>query len=93
MVSVSQLSDAEREDIVQRLKRIEGQARGVQKMVEEGRDCMDVLNQISAIRAAANGLSGELLETYLVRCMVYPDEFEAPQKAVRQAVRTLIRNS
>lgn len=93
MASISNLSDKERDAIVQRLKRIEGQARGVQKMVEDGRDCMDILNQIAAIRAAVNGLSGELLETYLIRCVEDPDEFGSPRTAVQQAVRTLVRSS
>lgn len=93
MASISNLTEAERDSIVQRLKRIEGQARGIQKMVEDGRDCMDILNQIAAIRAAATGLSGELLETYLVRCMVDPEGFDSPERAVQQAVRTLVRNS
>jgi DNA-binding FrmR family transcriptional regulator len=92
MASISNLSDAERDDIVQRLKRIEGQARGIQKMVDDGRDCGDILNQMAAIRAAVNSLNGELLEAYLLRCMRNPDEFGSPEKAIQQAVRALVRS-
>lgn len=92
MASISNLSVAERDEIVQRLKRIEGQARGVQKMVDEGRECGDILTQLASIRAAVNSLNGELLEAYLLRCMQNPEEFGSPEKAVQQAVRALVRS-
>ena len=44
-------------DLTDRLKRIEGQVRGVQRMVEEGRDCRAILNQLTAVRAAAYQVS------------------------------------
>lgn len=92
MASISNLSEAERDDIVQRLKRIEGQARGVQKMVDDGRECGDILTQLASIRAAVNSLNGELLESYLLRCIANPDEFGSPEKAVQEAVRALVRS-
>ena len=92
MASIHNLSEAERADIVDRLKRIEGQAKGIQRMVEEGRDCLDVLNQLAAVRAAANALSGELLEAFALRCLQHPEEFASPQEAVEQAVRALVRS-
>lgn len=92
MASISNLSPAERDDIVQRLKRIEGQARGVQKMVDDGRDCGDILTQLASIRAAVNSLNGELLEAYLLRCIQSPETFGSPEKAVQQAVRALVRS-
>jgi DNA-binding FrmR family transcriptional regulator len=91
MPSVANLPKAERDDIQARLKRIEGQARGIQKMVDDGRECVDILNQLAAIKAAVNGLSGELLEAYLLRCMQHPDEFSSPQTAVEEAVKALVR--
>lgn len=92
MASISNLSAAERDDIVQRLKRIEGQARGVQKMVDDGRECGDILTQIASIRAAVNSLNGELLEAYLLFCIQTPDDFGSPEKAIQQAVRALVRS-
>ena len=61
MASISELPTNARADLTARLKRIEGQARGIQKMLEDGRDCSDVINQISAIKAATNALSVEAL--------------------------------
>lgn len=92
MASISNLSAEERDNVVQRLKRIEGQARGVQKMVDDGRDCGDILTQLAAIRAAVNSLNGELLEAYLLRCVQNPDEFGSLEKAIQQSVRALVRS-
>jgi DNA-binding FrmR family transcriptional regulator len=91
MASIHNLTEAERTDIVDRLKRIEGQAKGIQRMVDEGRDCLDVMNQLSAVKAAVNSLSGELLEAFALRCLQHPEEFPSPQIAVEQAVRAIVR--
>ena len=48
---------ASQEEVLKRLRRIEGQVRGVARMVEDGRDCREVLQQLSAIRSAANQVS------------------------------------
>jgi DNA-binding FrmR family transcriptional regulator len=52
-----------------RLKRIEGQVRGVQKMVEEGRYCVDVLTQIDAITSALARVQDRILEAHLSHCV------------------------
>lgn len=92
MPSITTLPADERVDLIARLKRIEGQAKGVQKMIDEGRDCVDVINQLAAIKAAVNAVSGELLEAYVLRCMAHPEEFGSTEKAVSEAVRVLIRS-
>jgi len=58
-----------RAEMVRRLKRIEGQTRGVQKMVEEGRDCTDILHQLSAINEAVRSVSLLIAEQYAHECM------------------------
>ncbi len=54
---------------IRRLRRIEGQARGVQKMIDEGRDCHEILHQLSAIRSAAYQVSLLLARDYAGQCM------------------------
>jgi CsoR family transcriptional regulator, copper-sensing transcriptional repressor len=54
-----------------RLKRIEGQVRGIQKMVEEERYCADVLLQISAVQEALRGVGKELLRNHLEHCLAH----------------------
>lgn len=51
-----------------RLKRIEGQVRGLQKMVEDDRYCADVLIQISAVHEALRGVGRELMRNHLKHC-------------------------
>jgi CsoR family transcriptional regulator, copper-sensing transcriptional repressor len=56
-------------DLLKRLNRIEGQARGVAKMVEEDRYCVDVLTQIAAIQSALDALALQLLESHTNGCV------------------------
>ena len=51
------------------LKRIEGQIRGISKMVEEERYCMDILNQIKAVRNALSAVEGKVLKSHLQACI------------------------
>ena len=55
--------------LLNRLRRIEGQVRGVARMVEEDRYCIDVLTQIQAIRAALTRAETEMLKDHLGRCI------------------------
>ncbi|HYF38655.1 MAG TPA: metal-sensitive transcriptional regulator [Gemmatimonadales bacterium] len=52
-----------------RLRRIEGQVRGLQKMIEEERYCADVLMQLSSVQEALRGVSRELLHNHLKHCV------------------------
>ncbi|MFC5711886.1 metal-sensitive transcriptional regulator [Thalassorhabdus alkalitolerans] len=58
-----------KQQLLNRLKRIEGQVRGVHKMVEEDRYCVDILNQIAAINSAVNKVSLALLEDHTTHCV------------------------
>jgi DNA-binding FrmR family transcriptional regulator len=59
-------------DMIKRLKRIEGQTRGVQKMVEEDRGCAEILHQLTAINEAVRSVSLMLAEEYAVECLQAP---------------------
>jgi DNA-binding FrmR family transcriptional regulator len=56
-------------ELVKRLKRIEGQTRGVQKMVEEERGCAEILHQLTAINEAVRSVSLLLAEEYAMECL------------------------
>jgi len=92
MPSIHNLPVEERNEMIGRLKRVEGQAKGIQKMIDEGRDCVDVMNQIAAVKSAVTALSGELLEAFALHCLKHPEEFSSPEMAVEQAVRALVRS-
>ncbi|MEF9992706.1 MAG: metal-sensitive transcriptional regulator [Paraclostridium sp.] len=55
--------------LIKRLNRIEGQVKGIQKMVEEERYCVDILVQISAIRSAINKVGNIILENHIKGCV------------------------
>mgnify|MGYP003531242544 FL=1 len=63
-------NEKNKKSLVIRLNKIEGQIRGVKKMVEDDIYCDDVLNQISSIKSALNGLSKALLERHLNTCVI-----------------------
>ena len=54
---------------LKRLKRIEGQVRGLARMVEDDRYCIDVVTQIAAIRAALRGVEEEILKDHVAHCV------------------------
>jgi DNA-binding FrmR family transcriptional regulator len=61
---------ATKDQLLGRLRRIEGQVRGVQRMVEDERYCIDVLTQISAIRAALDKVALGLLDDHARHCLI-----------------------
>lgn len=60
---------AEKADLSKRLNRIEGQVRGLNKMVEEDRYCIDILTQVAAVRSALDALALQLLEDHTHGCL------------------------
>lgn len=62
--------EKEYKDLINRLNRIEGQVRGVKKMVEDDRYCIDVLTQVSAVQAALNSFNRVLLSNHIKTCVV-----------------------
>lgn len=62
-------SDKEYKDLMNRLKRIEGQVRGIQGMLENNAYCTDILIQVSAINAALNSFNKQLLANHIQTCV------------------------
>ena len=60
--------EVSREAILKRLKRIEGQIRGLQKMVENERECESIVTQLAAVRAAIDGVGALVLNNYIKIC-------------------------
>ena len=67
---VKERSTAEYKDLINRLNRIEGQVRGIKKMVENNAYCPDILVQSAAVSAAMNGFNRALLNAHLHNCVV-----------------------
>ncbi|MEQ1855231.1 MAG: metal-sensitive transcriptional regulator [Longimicrobiales bacterium] len=71
-------------DVVKRLKSVEGHVRGVQRMVEDGEYCIDIVNQITGIQRALKKVSGILLDHHLHACVT--DAMRGPDSAARERV-------
>ncbi len=57
-------------NLLRRVRRIEGQARGIARMIEEDRDCGEILQQLAAIRSAAHQATVELVRAYTAECVM-----------------------
>ena len=84
----------DKQAIVKRLRRIEGQVRGVEGMVEEERYCIDVVTQITAIQAALDKVALGLLEDHTEHCVVgvEPGKQAERTEELMGAVRRLLRH-
>ena len=78
---------------ITRLKRSEGQLRGIQKMIEEERDCIDIITQLSAVRSSVDRVIELLITENLMECINNPLENPEEQKEkLEKAVKYLIKN-
>lgn len=63
-------SEEEKKNYIKRLNRIEGQVKGINKMITEDRHCDDILIQISAVKKAIESLGREILENHMKTCLI-----------------------
>ena len=76
--------------VLKRLKRITGQVRGLQQMVEDRRYCIDILNQISAVEAALHGAAAIILKNHMETCVA--DAFKCKKACdKREKIEELVR--
>lgn len=68
------IDDTVKADLHKRLRRIEGQVRGIQNMLEEERECRDIVTQIAAVTKAMEQVGFRMLASGLTHCLQYPDE-------------------
>jgi CsoR family transcriptional regulator, copper-sensing transcriptional repressor len=82
-----------KDDYLKRLRRIEGQVRGIQKMVETDTYCIDILTQVSAVTRALQAVSLGLLEDHVGHCVVDAarESDEAAEIKVREASEAIAR--
>jgi DNA-binding FrmR family transcriptional regulator len=87
---------ASRDQLQKRLRRIEGQVRGIERMVEEDRYCIDVLTQISAVQAALDKVALGLLDGHARHCVIGGQADGEPEELTDElmaAVGRLMRRS
>jgi len=88
---------ANKDDYLKRLRRVEGQVRGLQKMVEDDKYCIDVLTQISAATKALQAVARGLLDEHMAGCMVEAAkaggrEADAKVREASDAIARLVRS-
>lgn len=84
---------ADKRKLLARLKRIEGHVRGRAKMVDEDPYCVDILQQIASLRAAANGVAGVLLRDHLEGCVLPGTTTEARDQNIDEVIDVIRRYS
>ncbi|MDT2810493.1 metal-sensitive transcriptional regulator [Enterococcus asini] len=78
--------------ILNRLKRAEGQLRGIQKMIEEGTECGDVITQLSAVRSSVDRVMGLIVAENLKSCLENPAaDTEVQHQKIEQAVNMIVK--
>jgi DNA-binding FrmR family transcriptional regulator len=82
-----------KDDYLRRLRRVEGQVRGLQRMVEQDEYCIDVLTQVAAVTKALQAVSLGLLEDHVGHCVVQAarESDEAAEGKVREAAEAIAR--
>lgn len=76
-------------DLQERLKKIEGQVRGIQKMIDEDRYCVDILVQLTAVRAALNKVGLSLLESHTRGCVTAAIKGGQGDEAIEELIDVL----
>ena len=87
----------DKEALVKRLHRIEGQVRGIERMVEDDRYCIDILTQVAAVNTALESLAFRVLDDHVNHCVSDalssgdPKEAAAKSKELMEAVQRFVR--
>ncbi|WP_373836163.1 metal-sensitive transcriptional regulator [Jeotgalibaca arthritidis] len=78
--------------VLNRLKRAEGQIRGIQKMIEDEKECTDIITQLSAVRSSVDRIMGIIVAENLQNCLQNPDEDQNLQaENIQQAIDLIIK--
>lgn len=90
MTNLSSYSES-KENIIRRLKKIEGQVKGIQRMVDGDKNCVDVLMQVAAVRAAINRVGSIVFEQHSRDCMLKAVENKDKEAAIDELIGVLTK--
>lgn len=93
----SYIANDNKDAYLKRLRRIEGQARGLQRMVEDEKYCIDILTQVSAMKKALEAVALGLLDEHMAHCVVHAVKEGGPEadeklKEASDAIARLVRS-
>lgn len=83
------LTDKEKVELRQRIKRVAGQVNGIDKMLDEGRYCIDIIQQILAARAALNKVALIILESHAKSCVVAAIREDRAEQSIEELMDVL----
>ena len=78
-----------RKNLISRVNRIDGQIRGIERMIHNNEKCDDILNQISSVKSALNGIAKVVLEMHLRNCVVHDIKAGMEDEAIAELIVTL----
>ncbi|HFI0595971.1 TPA: metal-sensitive transcriptional regulator [Streptococcus suis] len=82
----------EKKNMLNRLKRAEGQLRGIQKMIDEEQECIDIVTQLSAVRSSINSIMGLVIAQKVQACIEYPSDNPEEQEArLQEAINLIVK--
>ena len=81
--------DEQKNKIINRLRRIEGQVKGIQKMLDSEQCCADILVQIAAVRSAINKVGSLIFERYSHNCLAQAETPEEQKQALAELIKTM----
>ncbi|MEJ8554885.1 metal-sensitive transcriptional regulator [Tepidibacter sp. Z1-5] len=95
MKEMAEKSKTDKDAIIKRLRRIEGQVKGIQKMINEEKYCVDILIQIAAIRSAIDKVGGIMLENHVKGCVKKTidnsDDIGEKDRVIDELVNTMLK--
>jgi DNA-binding FrmR family transcriptional regulator len=80
---------SDKDALIKRVNRLEGQVRGIGRMIDEDRYCIDIVNQLTAIQAAARELSLQLLGSHVSHCVVDAVHADNAEPKIQELIDTL----
>ncbi len=83
------MAEASKQAVINRLKRVEGQVKGVQRMIEQGKGCSGILDQVAAARTALYNAGVLILETHARECILGADESKATEEKLEELVKVI----
>ena len=82
----------EKKNMINRLKRAEGQLRGIQKMIDEEQECIDIVTQLSAVRSSINSIMGLVIAQKVQACIEQPSDNPEEQEArLQEAINLIVK--
>lgn len=78
-----------KKNVLSRMKRIEGQVRGIQRMIDDGKECEDILVQVRAVRSALQSANKLILKRYMLKCHAETVDSDNQEESLEKFIKVL----